>query len=1218
MASIILSTAGQAAGSLVGVPFASQIGAQLGGAIGRQIDGPTKRTYEGARLENLAVQTSTYGRMIPITFGTVRISGNVIWSRPIRELVTTTQTNSGGKGGGGSQSQSSTSTNYSYYVTLAIAVCEGEITRVDRVWADAKLLDLSQGTFRIYKGSETQMPDTLIESYQGVGATPAYRGLAYVVIEDFPLADFGNRIPNFTFEVTRRVSQQDDGSAPVESLVTSVMMVPGSGEFVYDPVTEYKYGGSGTTQSGYQTVINQHTPEGKANVEVALDQLQETFPNLEWVGVVVNWFGTTMNINDCEIWPCVEYQTAGATTPNSWSVAGMNRSTARQIGNDVGQIRYGGTPDDGSIVRLITAIQGRGLKVFFYPQMLMDIAGKPWRGYLTGAAADVNSFFTKTRGYNDFILHYANLVAGHVDAFSIGTEMRDLTKILGSTGVYPAVNKLVTLASSVKSILGSSVKVTYAADWSEYHHTDGGWYHLDPLWASSSIDVVGIDAYFPLTDAVQTGYDIDAIRDGWTSGEGYDFYYTDSARTTQASLSAPYAWKNLSWWWNNTHTDPSSVPTSWVPTSKPIWFTEYGFASVDGCTNEPNVFIDNTTSASALPRFSRGRVDFMAQRAAIAATELEWQGSSMVTQKFLWTWDARPYPYWPDLRHVWADGGNWVTGHWVQGKLGASHVSGAIQEIIRRAGLTASQVDATKVQAILDGFVLHERISARGAMEQLGQAFFFTVKEGAEKLIVMPHDVSIDATVDVGQCIPRKMGDQEVAYTIERKEDLVLPDRVEVQFLNRLQRYESHVESATRSIQSATDTAMVGLSLVLSETHARAIAAAILTNRWAERSVVNFQLPMAYANLEPGDVVSLADGALTYRVRLNKVQIGRPGVVRVSGVIDAAEVWDGYISPVAGADGAELTPNPVTRFEVMDMPALPGDDPDALILRVAACGLSQGWTGASVLRLSVGGSDQKLLDISTAATIGTVLTALPVGTMALFDRVNTLDVAIIGDATLSSATELHVLNGANVAMVGNEIIQFTNATLLSAGVYRLSGLLRGRQGTEAAMTGHVAGERFVLLDAAVTTLTVPLGTRGAIWNLRAVTFGDPMTQGAEAAVTIDGESLKPYAPVHVRAVRGSGGDITLSWVRRTRMDGGLQDYVDVPLRETSEQYDVEIWNGSTKLRSWRVSSNQQVYTATEQTADFGSAPATLSVVVAQVSGLVGQGIRAEQNVLVLQ
>lgn len=1211
MASIILSAVGNSIGAATGMPFGAQIGSLIGASIASRMQGTTKHHYEGARLETLAVQTSTYGRFIPMVFGTVRIAGNVIWSRPIREIATTTTTRTGGKGGGGSRATSSTSTTYSYYVTLAIAVCEGEVARINRVWADSKLLDLSQGVYRIYKGSETQLPDPLIESYEGVGATPAYRGMAYVVIEDFPLGAFGNRIPNFTFEVTRRAPQQDVGSAAVESMVKSVMLIPGSGEFVYDTQSEYKLTGattgSGVVQSGYQVPLNTHTPDGKANVLVALDQLQETFPNLEWVGVVVNWFGTSMDIASCDIWPCVEYQANTVTTPDDWQVAGFTRSTGRLIGYDSGRPRFGGTPDDGSIVRLLTELRARGLKIFFYPMLQMDVAGKPWRGNLTGAAGNVSNFFSKTRGYNAFVTHYANLVVGKVDAFAIGTEMRDLTKITSATGVFPAVSQLISLAATVRGILGSGVKLTYAADWSEYHHTDGGWYHLDPLWASSNIDMVGIDAYFPLTDAVQTGYDIDALKAGWTSGEGYEWYYTDGARTTQASLSAPYAWKNISWWWNNTHTNPDASPTAWVPASKPIWFTEYGFASVDGCANEPNVFVDSSASASAYPRFSRGRVDFMAQRAAIAATESQWAGSSMVANKFLWTWDARPYPYWPDLRDVWADGGNWVTGHWVQGKLGASHVAGAVEQIATRAGLSPSQIDTSNLQMLLDGYVISERVTARAALEQLMQAYFFTLKETAQGLVSIIRDASVDATLEASGCITQKAGKLEVPYILTRREDIVLPMRQEVHALNRLQRYETHVQSASRSTQEATETVALRLSLVLSESHALAIAQTRLADAWAERSQLNFYVSLRFAALEPGDVVTLNDGGISHRVRITKVQMGKPGVVRLSGAIDASQAWDGYIAPTVGSDGGLITPNPRTKFEVLDIPALPSDTQDALTLRFAACGLANGWTGATLVHVLGSGNDEIVLNVDKPATMGTALTALAVGSTQLFDEASSVDVALIGEAVLASATERDVLDGANVAVLGDEVIQFKTATQIAAGQYRLSGLLRGRLGTEEAIASHAIGERFVLLDNAVATLVVPASNYGKAWTIRAVTTGDALSNGEEATFTVAANSLRPLSPVHVTATKDGFGDITIRWVRRARIDAGLRDYIDIPLMEQNEQYEVAVMSGATVLRSWRVTSPEVMYAAAHVAADFGTAPASLDLRVSQLSALIGPG-----------
>lgn len=1213
MSSNILQITGQVVGAAVGAQFGSpQLGAAIGGSLGNGLSGTSKHTFEGARLETLAVQTSTYGRMIPMVFGSVRIAGNVVWSRPIKEIASTTTTRTGGKGGVGGRRTSNASTTYSYYVTLAIAICEGEITRVNRVWADAQLLDLSQGVYRIYKGNETQLPDSLIESFEGVGSTPAYRGLAYIVIEDFPLASFGNRIPNFSFEVTRRAAQVDVAGAPVESLVKSIMLLPGSGEFVYDTQPEYKINGTNAggnvVQSGFQIPLNLHTAEGKANVLVALDQMQETFPNLEWVGLVVNWFGTSMDIATCEIWPSVEYQAGGINTPDDWQVAGLTRASGRQIGSDGGQLRYGGTPDDGSIVRLLTELRARGLKIFLYPQLLMDVAGKPWRGFLTGNASQVSNFFTKTRGYNNYIMHYANLAAGKIDAFAIGTEMRDLTKITSGTGVFPAVSQFVSLASAVKTVLGASVKVTYAADWSEYHHTDGGWYHLDPLWASPHIDMVGIDAYFPLTDAVQTGYDIAAIRAGWTSGEGYDFYYTDSSRTTKAPLSQEYAWKNISWWWNNAHINPGGAVSAWIPQSKPIWFAEYGFASVDGTTNEPNVFVDASTTASAYPRFSRGRIDFVAQRVAIAATEAEWMNSTMVTQRFLWTWDARPYPHWPDLVDVWADGANWVTGHWVQGKLGASHVGAVVEQIARRAGLSDASIDTSQLQMQVDGFVINERVTARAAIQQLMQAYFFTMRESGNALIAILRDATVDATVDVSECIEQRAGDQSVAYIITRQEDLVLPQRQEIHFLNRLQRYEASVQSAERSSQDATETNTLRVSLVLADVHARAIAETMLADRWAERSVVTLQLPLSYATLEVGDVIQLNDGALTHRIRLTQVQIGRPGIVKLTGVLDASEGRDGYIAPTIGSNGGLVLPNPRTQLEILDLPAFPSDLQDALTLRFAAAGVSQGWRGTILVRVMPSGDDEILATIDRAATIGNALNALPAALSQQFDEAGSVDISLLGNATLANALELSVLNGTNVALLGREIIQFKNAVQQSEGIYRLSGLLRGRLGTEDAISSHTVGERFVLLDDAIVPVIVPAGNAGQSWTIRAVTYGDSLNNGVLSSFTITAESLKPLSPVMPFARRDSlSGDIALSWIRRARIDQGLRDYVDVPLMEQSELYDVEILSGGSVIRHWRVTAPFVTYDAADQLTDFGVVPLSLSVRITQISALIGPG-----------
>jgi len=1220
MASIVLATVGRAVGTYVGGPVGGNIGAAIGAQVGAGIDGgggSSRRHYEGPRLEQLAVQSALYGRMIPIVYGNMRLAGNVIWARPIKELQTTTTTTQGGKGGSRKRA-TSTSVTYSYYATLAIAICEGEITRISRVWADAKQLDLSQGTYRIYRGSQTQLPDPLIESFEGVGRTPAYRGIAYVVIEDFPLEAFGNRIPNFTFEVVRQTPQRDTADAPVEQAVRSIMMIPGSGEFVYDTVAQFKQMGQDVAgnllPTGYKVPLNQHTAEGKANVLVALDHAQQTFPNLEWVGVVVNWFGDSMDIASCTIAPRVEFKEAADISPNSWSAAGLTRATATRVGKDGSVARYGGTPDDASLQRLCDAIRARGLKVFLCPMLLMDIAGKPWRGRLTGSSTQVANFFTKTQGYRNFILHYASLLAGRVDAFAIGTEMRDLTAITSAAGIYPAVSQLVSLAADVRSILGSSVKLTYAADWSEYHHTDGGWYHLDPLWASPHIDVVGIDAYFPLTQGVQTGYDRAAIRAGWTSGEGWDFYYTDAARTTTAPLAPAYAWKNIGWWWNNTHTNPNGSTTAWVPGSKPIWFTEIGYASVDGCTNEPNVFIDASSTESAFPRQSRGRVDFMAQRVALAAAFEQWGASSMVQELFLWAWDARPYPHWPDLRSVWADGQNWSTGHWVQGKLGASHVAAVVEEMATRVGLAPEQIHTQALQMMLDGFIIHERTTARAVLSQLMLGYLFTLVEKEDGLHAALLEAGDTITLSSQQCVPLEQDDACIPFVLERSEDISLPVRLEVHYLNRLQRYEAQVQAASRSTQVSREAEVMRLGLVLSENHARTVAELQLTRRWAERCRVTLQLPMRYAALLPNDVLLLHDGVSQHRLRVEQVQIGRPGLVRVRATRLEQESWDGYVAPALGAGEEPILPPSATRCEVLDIPALPTDTATACTLRVAATGLANGWEGASLLRLSDAVEDAVIAEMDSPATIGACLNMLGDAAPQRIDRRNTLQVALLGNATLASVSEAAMLGGANVAVVGRELIQFAQAELIGEGVWKLSTLLRGRLGTEDACAGHAVGERFVLLNAAVTSLQTTPSQRGLSWALRAVTLGASLDVGTEFTHTVEAQSLLPYAPVHVQAWRQGDGSIRLHWLRRARIDGAWRASVDIPLMEEREEYEVRVYAGASLKRQWRVNSPLVIYSAAEQLTDFGSAPSSLQLEVAQISASVGPGKWAVQTV----
>lgn len=191
MATLVLTTVG----TLLGGPIGGAIGAVLGQTADRMIFAPRGRG--GPRLEDLRVQTSSYGTQIPKVFGTMRVAGTVIWATDLIESAS-----GGGKGGGA---------GYSYAVSFAVAISARPILAVKRIWADGNLLRGEAGDFktptgfRLCLGDEDQAVDPLIASAED--DAPAYRGIAYAVFENFELAAYGNRIPSLTFEV-----EADDGA----------------------------------------------------------------------------------------------------------------------------------------------------------------------------------------------------------------------------------------------------------------------------------------------------------------------------------------------------------------------------------------------------------------------------------------------------------------------------------------------------------------------------------------------------------------------------------------------------------------------------------------------------------------------------------------------------------------------------------------------------------------------------------------------------------------------------------------------------------------------------------------------------------------------------------------------------------------------------------------------------------------------------------------------
>ena len=1294
MATVVLQAVGAGLGTLLGGPVGGIIGRALGAVAGSFADqalfGSSKRV-DGPRLSDLRVMASSEGAPIPKLWGRMRVAGQVIWATEFEEDQ---KTDTAGGGKGGSDSGGNTVRTYSYFANFAVALCEGEIDRIARVWADGKPFDMSGVSARLHTGSETQMPDSLITAKMEGAEVPAYRGTAYVVFERLPLADFGNRLPQLSFEVVRSLGG-------TERHVRAVSIIPGSTEFGYDTEVVTTEREAGVTESE-----NAHASAVQSDFIVSLDELTATCRDVRAAALVVAWFGDDLRCGSCSIRPGVD--AAVKETSEDWRVNGIERNAAHLVSLSNGGPAYGGTPSDESVIHAIGELKARGLKVMFHPFVLMDIpqdngrpdpyggtmqAAYPWRGRITcskapgragspdktaGMAAEIASFVGSAApgdfssggstvsysgppewSFRRMILHYAKLcaLAGGVDAFLIGSELRGLSTLRREANRFAFVEALVALAADVKQILPGA-RISYGADWTEYagHQPDDGtgdvFFHLDPLWSAAAVDFIGINNYMPLADwrdgdqhtdhlgGARSIYSLDYLKANIAGGEGFDWYYRSAAERDQ-QLRTPIsdgahgkAWvfrrKDLKNWWRNQHFDrpggvEKTMSTAFVPEAKPIWFTEAGCAAIDKGSNEPNAFLDPKSAESRPPAYSSGaRDDFMQHRHVVAMDEY-WSaagshnpvssvtGESMVNagRIFLWAWDARPYPHFPARADVWSDASNYARGHWLNGRVGAVPLCALIAAIADGYGLP--DVDVTAVDGLVSGLVIDRVMTGREALEGLMAAFAIDAAESNGVLRFFMREQA--AEMGVAASLIAETSEEAPLHVIRRAQETELPAAVKLSYAEAGLDYRLAVVEAKHEGGSSQRDGLIELPAATNQELAQMRAAVTLQEAWAARESIELALPPSCLALEPGDAVRLDLPEGPYSFRIEDISDGL--VRKIRGRRFDRAVYQPAVAPARSevADVAVVYGPP--DAQILDLPLADGvEAPHAPWVAATA----RPWPGAVSLYRQTGTASAVFnREIGLAAVMGETTSALAAAPPDQFDRGASLTVRVRTGA-LFAVTMEELLQGANAAAIGSmdtgwEIIQFAGAELISEQTYRLSLLLRGQAGSAPEMLAtRPAGARFVLLDDAVVQPAISLSQAGLATTWRLLPSHHELGR-AERVLDHRGMllGLRPLSPVHPRA-RRTGADLALSWTRRTRIGGDSWDLAEVPLGEERESYDLEIRAGGLPKRSLRLTEPAYLYTAAQMNADLGQGARSFTLRVAQVSAAYGPGAFLETTI----
>lgn len=728
----------------------------------------------------------------------------------------------------------------------------------------------------------------------------------------------------------------------------------------------------------------------------------------------------------------------------------------------------------------------------------------------------------------------------------------------------------------------------------------------------------------PLTDWRDGDEDPADLAAGVAGGEGFDWFYASDADRA-AGVRPPiedeahgehwaFRQKDLVGWWANAHHDRpgglrSETPTAWMPGMKPVRLMEFGCAAVHRGANAPNRFRDAKSSEDGLPPFSDGSRDDLMQRRALEAMlghfsdpannpqAVAYDGR-MLEAMDAWCWDARPYPDFPGRSEVWADAANWNTGHWLNGRL-AGEARDLIAAILKRGGLVEDDIAIDGVDVALAGYVIDRPMRTGDALAPLLAALDAGVFERGGKVAVIGEGRGGAVALPTDAlALP---DDGEPVRSVRRLEPP--PDVARVRYIDEAAGYQSGSVVLRSEDEGASGAVDLDLPVVCGRGLARRTAERLLA---AEVETVRIALgPLEVLTLEPGDVVAVEE---------------RDGMWRVDR-IDLAETVEAHLRPVVevgrSADEPDWQPGEppglVGRpfMAVLDLPPLPGqEDDDRPLVAVAA----DPWRP---MRVFAGGSAAALTpraDIAEPATVGVLVDALEPGPLHRWDEMNAVVVRLEGRAPESGDAGA-VLAGANTIAVeaggGWELVQFREATLVAPGVWRLSGLLRGQQGTDNEMrAGASVGARVVVLDSSLARADVASGERGAPLIWRAGPAGSPPGGDAfaEIAAAWLGVQARPWSVGHLKVSALDDG-LAIRWVLRARLDGDRWDGETVAT--DPESYRVRIFAGADLIREWQVDDASAAYSQTMIDADFpGGLPSDAALRVSQWSPRFSWGVEA--------
>lgn len=458
-------------------------------------------------------------------------------------------------------------------------------------------------------------------------------------------------------------------------------------------------------------------------------------------------------------------------------------------------------------------------------------------------------------------------------------------------------------------------------------------------------------------------------------------------------------------------------------------------------------------------------------------------------------------------------------------------VAEVIAEVCLRAGIPFDKIIIDEIEGALDGIPMSPSDPAYAVLESLGQIYLFDPSSFDGKLHFVPRGGDAVAALTEDDLID----ENKEIKKLKRRDAIAVPKVLHLEYYDTVGGLNADKQTSDRSLdnRSISETKVKTRVIMQADDAARSV---IITHKIGieeQRGEFEFSLADSFAWLTTSDVITI-DGE---RIRITECEID-DGVQNYKAVYDRASAYQSTVSGVpvqVPADPPSLIIGD-TLLHFIDTQIIRDAD-DSLGYYIAVGRLSDGWNGA-LIELSIDGGQTYIdsVDVLVETTMGELLDPLPAHSVYYPDEINEARVQLILDDELETATLADVMNRANLALIGDELVNFMGADQLSDNEWNLSGWLRGRKNT--AMVSHDAGERFILMERQyLFFINAELFELNRELTFRATSFGSDVSSTITATLT--GQSQTERQVGYLQAERVDG-DIVITWQAVPRLGGGVQ------------------------------------------------------------------------------